>query len=140
MISNEIMNLLIRSFDEDLEPADKVLLDKSLAESKELREEKEKLKEMRGLLYSTSYSFGSGFKEKVMEEVQQEKEPVVLHPDFNRALHNGFKKIWITGVAAIVLLLLSVYLTEGSFDVFTGNDLTSDENLISYIIYEDFNK
>jgi hypothetical protein len=60
--------------------------------------------------------------------------------DFNRALHNGFKKIWITGVAAIVLLLLSVYLTEGSFDVFTGNDLTSDENLISYIIYEDFNK
>jgi hypothetical protein len=37
MISNEIMNLLIRSFDEDREPADKGLLDKSLAESKELR-------------------------------------------------------------------------------------------------------
>jgi hypothetical protein len=140
MISDETMNLLIRSFDEDLEPAAKVLLDKALMESKELREEKEKLMEMRGLLSSTPYSFGSGFKEKLMERVQLEKEPVILRPDFNRALHKGFKKIWLTGVAAIVLLLLSVYLTEGSFDVFTGNDLTSDENLISYIIYEDFNK
>ncbi len=140
MISDKTLNLLIRSFDEDLEPAERSLLDKALSESKELREENEKLREMRGLLSSTSYSFGSGFKDKLMEKLQQEKGPVLLRPDFNRALHNGFKKVLLTGVAVIVLLLLSVYLTEGSFDVFTGEGLTSDENLISYIIYEDFNE
>lgn len=140
MISDETMNLLIRSFDEDMESADKKLLEKALAESQELREEKEKLLEMRGLLSSASYSFGSGFKNKVMEGVKQENAPVLFRHDFNRALHQNFRKVLLTGVAVMILLLLSVYLTEGSFNIFTGNELTSDENLISYFIYEDFNK
>ncbi len=137
MINNEINNLLLRSFDEDLKPGEKEKLEMALADSDELRKERDKLLNLRKLVSSASYSFDPGFKDKVMKRVEGEKGSILLRPDFNLALYSGFKKLAITGVAAIILMLLSIYITEGSF---TGNDLTSDDNLISYFIYEDFNK
>ena len=141
MINDEINNLLLRSFDEDLKPGEKEKLEIALADSGELREEKRKIEEMRKIISSHQYSFSPGFQEKVMTKVYEEKEPLILRPEFNRSLFTVFKRVALTGVAAIIILFLSIYLTDDSFkfNSLTGGDPYSDDNLVSYLLYEDLN-
>ncbi len=141
MIKDEINNLLLRSFDEDLKPEENDWLEKELADSSELREEKRKLVEMRKIVSSNQYSFSPGFREKVMTKVYEEKVPLILRPEFNRSLFTVFKRVALTGVAAIVILFLSIYLSDDSFtfNSLTGGDPYSDDNLVSYLLYEDLN-
>ncbi len=141
MINDKLNNLLLRSFDEDLRPQERETLEMALADSEELRDEKRKLEEMRKIVSSNQYSFSPGFKEKVMSKVYEEKEPLILRPEFNRSLFTVFKRVALTGVAAIIILFLSIYLTDGSFtfNSLTGGDPYSDDNLVSYLLYEDLN-
>ena len=77
-----------------------------------------------------------------MTKVYEEKEPLILRPEFNRSLFTVFKRVALTGVAAIIILFLSIYLTDGSFtfNSLTGGDPYSDDNLVSYLLYEDLNQ
>lgn len=142
MIQKELYELLLRSFDEELNSSDTEKLELSLSGSAELREEKRKLLEMRRIVSSKQYSFSSGFQEKVMTKVYEEKEPLILRPEFNRSLFTVFKRVALTGVAAIVILFLSIYLSDDSFtfNSLTGGEPYSDDNLVSYLLYEDLNQ
>ena len=142
MIQKELYDLLLRSFDEELNSSDTEKLGLCLSGSAELREEKRKLVEMRRIVSSKQYSFSSGFQEKVMTKVYEEKEPLILRPEFNRSLFTVFKRVALTGVAAIIILFLSIYLTDDSFtfNSLTGGDPYSDDNLVSYLLYEDLNQ
>lgn len=142
MIQKELYELLLRSFDEELNLSDTEKLELGLSGSAELREEKRKLLEMRRIVSSKQYSFSSGFQEKLMNKVYEEKEPLILRPEFNRSLFTVFKRVALTGVAAIIILFLSIYLTDDSFtfNSLTGGEPYSDDNLVSYLLYEDLNQ
>ena len=142
MIKKEVHNLLIRSFDEELSPDEKERLEVFLSESSELRKEKRELLEMRKIISATQYSFGPGFHSKVMDKIAEEKEPLILRPEFNKSLFTVFKRVALTGVAAIIILFLSIYLSDDSFSFrsLTGGDTYSDDNLVSYLLYEDVNQ
>ncbi len=142
MVKKEIHNLLIRSLDEELVPSEMERLERLLSESYELREEKRKLLEMRGLISSKQYSFSDNFQAKVMDRIAEESEPLILQPEFNRSLFTVFKRVALTGVAAILILFLSIYLSNDSFtlETLTGGDSYSDDNLVSYLLYEEINQ
>lgn len=142
MVKKEIRNLLIRSLDEELVPSEMERLERLLSESYELREEKRKLLEMRGLISSKQYSFSDNFQAKVMDRIAEESEPLILQPEFNRSLFTVFKRVALTGVAAILILFLSIYLSNDSFtlETLTGGDSYSDDNLVSYLLYEEINQ
>ena len=142
MVKKEIHNLLIRSLDEELVPSEMERLERLLSESFELREEKRKLLEIRGLISSKQYSFSDNFQAKVMDRIAEESEPLILQPEFNRSLFTVFKRVALTGVAAILILFLSIYLSNDSFtlETLTGGDSYSDDNLVSYLLYEEINQ
>ena len=142
MVKKEIHNLLIRSLDEELVPSEMERLERLLSESFELREEKRKLLEMRSLISSKQYSFSDDFQAKVMDRIAEESEPLILQPEFNRSLFTVFKRVALTGVAAILILFLSIYLSNDSFtlETLTGGDSYSDDNLVSYLLYEEINQ
>jgi hypothetical protein len=141
MIEKELYELLVRSFDDELNSDEKRKLEKALASSDELRSEKKKIQTMRKIIASKQYSFNTGFKNRIMARLEEEKKPFILKSDFNRTLFSVFKRVALTGVAAIIILLLSIYLSDYSFslDSFTGSDPYSDDNLVSYLLYEDLN-
>ena len=63
----------------------------------------------------------------------------VIEMDVSSQMINLFRKIAMAGVAAIVILLLSIYLTSGTLNKNSvlGVDSFSDDNLVSYLLYED---
>jgi hypothetical protein len=85
------------------------------------------------------YAFRSGFSRRVLARIQDERKPLLLKPEFNRSLFSVFKRVAITGVAAIVILLLSLYLSgeSFSFDSVTDTEMYSDEDLVSILLYQD---
>jgi len=125
---DELKELLIRSFDETLLPGEAEKLEKALLHSEELRREKKELEDMRRLLSEFSPSFDSGFSQSVLEKTAYIDEAT------DTGLYPLFKRFALGAVAAIVLLLVSVYFTDGtiSTDAVLGlTDLTSDNLLLA---------
>ena len=100
-MNEEMLNLLIRSFDENLSEVERTRLDKALAGSPELREEKKQLSEMRQMIGETAErKFKPFFAARLMrriEESQTEQE------DFFGSLVWAFRVFAMVGTAAIVL-------------------------------------
>lgn len=102
-------DLLIRSFDEDLSSEEKNMLDKALADSKELQEEKIELSKTRELLSGHRQAFSEGFSDKVLEKLGQN--------DFSTIVLRLYKGITYSGVAAIILLLIMNHYSGGNFNL-----------------------
>jgi len=94
MKASELKELLIRSLDESADPAEGF----------------SRIKEA-----GVTFSFNDGFCDKVLAELESEGSAVVREVEFTRSLNFIFKRVALTGVAAIVLLLISIFLMEGSF-------------------------
>ena len=62
-------------------------------------------------------SFGDDFREKVMDRLFTAGIVVNREVEFLRSWNSAFFRIALTGVAAIVILLISLYLVEGSFSL-----------------------
>ncbi|HEX2920008.1 MAG TPA: hypothetical protein VHO50_02465 [Bacteroidales bacterium] len=79
-----------------------------------------------------SYDFSFGFKERVLKTIYPENESITKEVEFSRFLSIAFSRIALTGVAAIVLLLISLFLTEGSisFDTLLGITDASNEDIV----------
>lgn len=139
MGTDKLLDLLIRSLDHDLSEEDQVKLENALADSKDLRKEKEQLIRMRKLMATQSLQFDDSFTQRVMSRVNQEKKRRIIEFDFMKDLNRVFMRVAISGVAAIVILLLTIYLTAGSFslDSLSGTESYSEENIISYLLYEE---
>ena len=76
----------------------------------------------------TSYDFSPGFKEKILKSVFPENESITREVEFSRFLSVAFSRIALTGVAAIVLLLISLFLSEGSISLNTLLGITDASN------------
>jgi len=121
-----LRELLIKSYEEGgVTPEEQHLLDKALASNKELRQEQKELEALHEMLADYSPAFKPGFSDRVLEAVSNV-------PATDNNLYFLFKRFALTGVAAIIALLISVYLTDGnvSFDALLGLSDLSKNNLL----------
>jgi hypothetical protein len=79
-----------------------------------------------------SYEFSSGFSTRVADKLFSASSFIIKKVEFVRSMNFAFKRIAFTGVAAIILLLVSIFLMEGSFSVnsILGLSDSIDESII----------
>jgi hypothetical protein len=111
MNSSEIKKLIISSLNADANQAEA---------SRKLEEE------------GVSYDFSNGFSEKVLDKIFSARLTVTREVEFVKSLNFAFYRIALTGVAAIVVLLISIFLMEGSisFNSFLGLSDSYDESIV----------
>jgi hypothetical protein len=111
MNSSEIKKLLISSLNNDAD---------TIEVSGKLQEE------------GISYNFSKGFGDKVIDKIFSAGVTVIREVEFVRNLNFAFYRIALTGVAAIVVLLISIFLMEGSisFNSFLGLSDSYDESIV----------
>jgi len=136
MGNKKLLDLLMKSFDEELSPDERKHLEEVLSESDELRSEKKKLLKLREVFSSQEYRFKPFFESRVMNRIHKLRNGKIIEFDFAKNLFFVFKRVAISGITAILILLISIYISEGSFslDAFTGVESFSDDNLISYLL------
>lgn len=108
---HEFKKLLIRSLDNESDPAEV---------SKLIRDE------------AGGFEFREGFRENVMRRIYSAGAVVARETDFIRNLTYVFYRIALPGIAAIILLMFSIFLMEGSlsFDSFLGLSNNDEESII----------
>jgi hypothetical protein len=79
-----------------------------------------------------SYDFRPGFAGRVIDKLFSTNTGVSRQIEFSRYLNVAFSRIAITGVAAIVLLLISIFLMEGdlSFNSILGISDSQTESIV----------
>jgi len=82
-----------------------------------------------------SYDFKNDFTDKVIGRIYESELKPSREVDFVRSLNFAFYRIALTGVAAIVVLLISIFLMEGSlsFNSFLGLSDGYDETMVSLL-------
>lgn len=141
MVEKEKYNLLLRSFDEDLDADQEAKLKEALSSSEELRTEQEEILAIRNLISSQKASFKPGFTDRVVNKIREESHLQVIMPDFNQTFFSVFKKVALTGVAAIIILLFSIYYSSSRLGVDTiVGDPYSDDGLVSYLLYDNIDE
>lgn len=82
-----------------------------------------------------SYDFNGNFSDKVIDKLFSEGVTVNREVEFLRSLNFVFYRIALTGVAAIIVLMISIFLMEGSlsFNSFLGLKDNYDETIISLL-------
>jgi hypothetical protein len=111
MKPSEIKDLLISSLDADADP----------------REASLKLESS-----GVSYDFGSGFNKGVLKRIFTASDKVKREREFVRKMNFAFRSIAISGVAAIIFLLISIFIMEGSisFRSLLGLKDNYDESIV----------
>lgn len=81
------------------------------------------------------YDFKSGFRSSVVSRIFGDAKIIKMEQDFSRLWNTAFYRIAFTGVAAIVILLISIYLSEGSFSFnsLLGLNSGSDESIVGLL-------
>ena len=79
-----------------------------------------------------SYSFGTNFHDKVLDRIFNVAVTIDRKIEFVRSMNYVFYRIALPGVAAIVILLISIYLAQGSlsFNSFIGVGNSYDESIV----------
>jgi hypothetical protein len=79
-----------------------------------------------------TYSFGKDFRNKVLDRIFSTGITINREIEFVRSMNFAFYRIALTGVAAIVVLLISIFLMEGSlsFNSFIGLNNSYDESIV----------
>jgi hypothetical protein len=79
-----------------------------------------------------NYSFSEGFTSRVMARLTDSTVSVRREIDFLRSFNRAFYRIALTGVAAIVILLISIFIMEGSISLgsFVGLSDSYDEGIV----------
>lgn len=118
-------DLLLYSLDNELTPAQQVHLEKALAESETLRQEKEQLIQMRALVADLRVRRDRSFPERIMNRLHQKEK---------RGFFSDIVSLSPKVAAACILFTIAttvgVYLHEGSLstDVIIGiEDLTPED-------------
>jgi len=118
--NKKIVRLLYRSFDTELKEKEKRLLEKALAESEDLRREKELIqKQRRSLAENTAQSFRPQFAGRVMARIAGLEKEARSAESFYEALKVSFRRFAIAGAVVVLALLF--------FNLFKGDVLPRDE-------------
>ncbi len=100
--------LLFRSYDALLSKEEERHLQDELTQSELLKEEKKKLDKMRTKIAAFDADFSTGFTERLMQRIAGERGFAFL---------TVFRTVALSGVAAIILVLLTVYFVDGSLNL-----------------------
>ena len=125
---NDPLDLLIHSLDNELTPAEAKQLEEALANSPELRQEKERLLEIRAMFGAAKMEQDHTFVNKVMMRINQAKKP-----SFNNVIVNLFPKVAAACVLLFLVTLIGIYITEGtlSTDAIMGIEEMSVEDALT---------
>jgi len=79
-----------------------------------------------------SYDFRLGFKDKILERISSPVLKITREIEFMKYLNFAFYRIALTGVAAIIILMISIFLMEGSLSInsFLGLSDSYDESIV----------
>jgi hypothetical protein len=79
-----------------------------------------------------SYDFGQDFRDAVLSRILPAGLMIKREIEFVRNMNFAFRSIAISGVAAIIVLIISIFLMEGSIsiDSFLGLRDNYDESII----------
>ena len=106
-MDKKLRDLLYRSFDSKLFPEEKKLLEQTLSQSKELRQEKEMISSLRkDIKRSKITSFQPYFADRVMENIRSSKQ-IDESEQFFESLFVFFRPIAIT--AAVLIIIIAGY-------------------------------
>lgn len=137
MKKKELIALLQRSMDTELSREEQDILSGALSGETWLRREKERLVRLRAAAAQQEYAFAPGFEERVLQRMREWK---VVRPNgaWNRSMTLWFQRVAVAGAAAILLLILNGVISSGSFSFneMTGFDVYSEEEAISYLLFE----
>ena len=83
-------------------------------------------------LEGVTYDFRTGFSDRVLDKLFGARNAIKNELDFLKSMNFVFYRIAISGVAAIVILLISFFLIEGSisFNSFLGVSDNYDESIV----------
>ena len=111
MNTSEFKKMIISSLNADADPVEI---------SRRLEEE--------GVTYNFSHNFG----DKVLNKLFSAGMTVNREVEFVKYMNFAFYRIALTGVAAIVILLISIFFMEGSFSLnsFLGISNNYDESIV----------
>jgi hypothetical protein len=78
------------------------------------------------------YSFSKDFRNKVMDKLFLAGMVVNREVEFIKSWNFAFYRVALTGVAAIVILLISIFIMQGSlsFNSFLGLSSNYDESIV----------
>jgi hypothetical protein len=79
-----------------------------------------------------SYNFRNNFKDKVLYKLFSAELTVNREVEFIKYMNSAFYRVALTGVAAIVILLISIFLMQGSLSLnsFLGLGDNYDESIV----------
>ena len=79
-----------------------------------------------------SYNFSENFSDKILNKLFSAVLTVNREVEFVKYMNFAFYRIALTGVAAIIVLLVSIFLREGSFSFnsFLGLSDNYDESIV----------
>lgn len=121
MKKNKILDLLYRSFDEDLKEEEQKLLEEALKNSEALRKESAQIAAQRqDVSESAAQSFRPGFAERVMGRIDALGEKNALEI-FYETLKAAFRRLALVGAIVLIILI--------SFNLVTEDSLSSEEVL-----------
>jgi hypothetical protein len=119
-MDKKILELLYKSCDEELNEKDKRKLKEALAQSEELRREKDRiLAQRRAIADSQKPSFKPDFRERVMRRIESMGEKKNGFETFYEALLAMFRGFALAGAALLIILLL--------INLHTGDALSTDD-------------
>ncbi len=104
----DIKQLLLRSYDSPLNEKEKRQLKDGLVQSEALRKEKENMDNVRTKIAAFEADFSAGFTERLMQRIAGERGLAFL---------SVFRAVALSGVAAIILVLLTVYFMDGTLNL-----------------------
>jgi len=111
MNTSEIKNIMISSLNEDADTGEV---------SRRLEEE------------GVSYDFSYGFTDRVLGKLASTGLKINREVEFFKYMNLTFYRVALTGVAAIVILLISIFFMEGSLSLnsFLGLSDNYDESIV----------
>lgn len=81
------------------------------------------------------FDFSKGFSEKILNKIAASGAIIKQEVDYVRSMNFVFSRIALTGAAAIIVLLISIFLMEGSLSLnsFLGLSDSYDESIVSLL-------
>ena len=128
-----LLQLLQKSYDEELLAAEVEMLQEALAGNSELEAEKKKLDAIRRVLGEEDYSFGAYFSENVMTRIEMDEKV-----EQGNSFLYAFNRIALPGLAAAIILLLFSVFSNGtlSFESIMGVESLQTEYLSEFLLFD----
>jgi hypothetical protein len=79
-----------------------------------------------------SYNFSQGFGDRILDKLFSAGLSINREVEFVKSMNFAFYRVALTGVAAIVILLISIFLMQGSLSLnsFLGLSDNYDESIV----------